>query len=661
MTFLALGIYAQALLPGRTFIADVLFRAFLGQSRLLKQALSHGELPFWNPYMSSGTPVLANAQSSLFYPGTYVFALFDFGLALKIHVVAHALLACFFMTLLARSLGMKAWPARLAGMVYAFNGFAVLHFQLPPHLQVYAWTPLTVYSLRQAVLQKTRASFVSGVLSLALLFFCGYVPFMVYAVMIAFAIAMGTNQGAWSKRVVSLGLLGGVAVMLATVQIGPLLQFALQSSRAAGSGQGWVLAKSLEWREMARMTFCPLWDWYLHFNTDIGITGLYWGYPVLILAAVAVWRARTSSLCRVLLGLFFLGIILSAGGDGLLYPLLARYVWPFGWLRYPANALLLSNFAIALLAGMGMERFSQRSYIGWILVCVLDLGLFAQRAYETIETSFYRETPPTATYLQQHEDGTRIFMTPPSAARMGRYGNTRYEAYVHFADSIMPNYATVFRLHDAGGGEELRFERYRRVLAEVEKARRSPWLNILGVRYILSFWPVPDARKVWQGPSGIQVFENNRAFPRAYFVPQAVYAPAEFAFRDISNGRLDLRNCTILNDPSATPPIGKPSPYVPLPVVELSPNRLRVPVQAAQAGWVVLSDSFDRGWQVRDGNGPVHVFRTNYVQQAVPVRAGHTDLEWRYRPQGWNAMVAMSLATAVFLVCFGTMRKEDKL
>src|SRR5579883_842327 len=32
------------------------------------RAVRNGELPLWNPYMLSGTPLLASAQSAIFYP-----------------------------------------------------------------------------------------------------------------------------------------------------------------------------------------------------------------------------------------------------------------------------------------------------------------------------------------------------------------------------------------------------------------------------------------------------------------------------------------------------------------------------------------------------------------------------------------------------------------
>src|SRR5690349_14020511 len=85
-----LFVYAQALLPTKTLIADVLFRCFLGQYSLLQESLAKGVFPFWNPYVMNGVPFLGNSQSSVFYPLTYLFVLFEFATAIKWHVVLHA-------------------------------------------------------------------------------------------------------------------------------------------------------------------------------------------------------------------------------------------------------------------------------------------------------------------------------------------------------------------------------------------------------------------------------------------------------------------------------------------------------------------------------------------------------------------------------------------
>jgi len=646
---LAIIFYARALQPGQTFIADVLFRYFLGPYSLLKEALALFELPFWNPYLSGGAPGIANAPSAVFYPGTYLFALFDFGLALKVHVILHAVLAGYFMAVLSRQIRLPFRSSLLAGVVYALNGFAVYHFQLPAQLQVYAWTPAVAFTLCRVRERGTPRDVATAAIAMGMLFVAGYIPFMVYGLMIALGIALSYQPAMITRAVLGRWIcIFALGAALAAVQLGPLLDFALQSSRAEGLGETWALAKSLTWKEIFQMGVFPLWNWYLKAAFDTGIAGFYWGLPVLALSVWALRKIRTNRLQRVLLAFAILGLLIAAGRDGGIYPFLVNHVWPFGWLRYPSNALLLTNVAVALLAGWGLEKWNRPQSILWIAICVVDLGIFAQRAYETIPSAFYREVPSTAAFLQNYRNNGRIYMTPPSAAQLSRSAPTRYEAYQYFADSIMPNYATVFRLHDAAGGSELQFARVRRVLQEVERNPNSPWLNAIGARYLLSFWDLPGLTRLWRGPSGIGVYENSGALPRASFVTQARTASMDECFEKVRLGQIDLRQ-TVCLEPSLNLAESVSKKGFPLHVEDLSPNRLRIYVEAPQPGWVVLSDSYDHGWQVRDAKGPVTLYRANFTQQAVAVPAGTSLLEWRYRPWAWQWLQSLSVL-ALFLI-----------
>ena len=62
-----------------------------------------GRVPLWNPDENCGLPVLADASSSVFYPGKLVFALpLDFTLCYKLYVIGHVVLAALGSYLLAR-------------------------------------------------------------------------------------------------------------------------------------------------------------------------------------------------------------------------------------------------------------------------------------------------------------------------------------------------------------------------------------------------------------------------------------------------------------------------------------------------------------------------------------------------------------------------------
>src|SRR3954452_21547125 len=61
-----------------------LVTSFYPYRALAARAAREWTLPLWNPYMLSGAPFLANAQSALFYPGNFLYYLLPLPLAWSI-------------------------------------------------------------------------------------------------------------------------------------------------------------------------------------------------------------------------------------------------------------------------------------------------------------------------------------------------------------------------------------------------------------------------------------------------------------------------------------------------------------------------------------------------------------------------------------------------
>ncbi|HEX2914519.1 MAG TPA: YfhO family protein [Chloroflexia bacterium] len=117
------------------------------------ESLRTGQIPLWNPYLFSGMPFAADIQSGLFYPLNWIFWLLGRPVTYeKVEMLAlvHYWLAAAFAYALARSLNLGRWPALLAGILYAFSGFAVSHLGHLPMLAAATWFPLVLLAVNQA-------------------------------------------------------------------------------------------------------------------------------------------------------------------------------------------------------------------------------------------------------------------------------------------------------------------------------------------------------------------------------------------------------------------------------------------------------------------------------------------------------------------------------
>lgn len=103
------------------------------------------DVPLWNPYIQSGRPYLADAQSAIFSPfsvAAYVTPSFFDSLALVAGL--KLFLAAFGMFLLARSLGLRLPGALVGGLVYGFNLWFVT-WLVYPHSSVWALIPWLLF------------------------------------------------------------------------------------------------------------------------------------------------------------------------------------------------------------------------------------------------------------------------------------------------------------------------------------------------------------------------------------------------------------------------------------------------------------------------------------------------------------------------------------
>jgi len=88
-------------------------------------------------------------------------------------------------------------------------------------------------------------------------------------------------------------------------------------------------------------------------------------------------------------------------------------------------------------------------------------------------------------------------------------------------------------------------------------------------------------------------------------------------------------------------------PEAPAPAVgrllEYGANRLRMAVDAPQAGVVVLNEKMLPGWQASVDGQDAQAFRANYMLRAVLVPAGAHTIEWSYHPPRYRLFLALWL------------------
>ena len=143
--------------PGLALLGRVLggydaFVYFYPLRSYIAETLGQGRLPLWNPYLFAGTPYLANPQTAVFYPGTWLFAVLDVPRAYALNFLAHSGSPGSAFYAFARvTLGLGRVAGVVGGAAFAFSGFMNGQAGHINQFSVAAWLPAVALALDLAM------------------------------------------------------------------------------------------------------------------------------------------------------------------------------------------------------------------------------------------------------------------------------------------------------------------------------------------------------------------------------------------------------------------------------------------------------------------------------------------------------------------------------
>ncbi|HDQ74055.1 MAG TPA: hypothetical protein ENN19_18455 [Chloroflexi bacterium] len=335
-------------------------------------SVKQGQLPLWNPHLFSGIPFVANPQPALFYPPTWLAFFMPVSQALGWIIVLHVWLAGVGVYLWLRSEGASTWGALTGGVVFAFSGYTFVRVAAG-HLGVVttgAWLPFVLWAYRRAIVPGPAGWWrraVLGGIPVALSVLAGHTATFVYVALGLGGYAAFYAWDSWrcertarmsveaaTRALTIAGVMVGVGLALAAVQLFPLVELVTRSTRDAVSG--YDFAARFSWPPGYLLTLLAP-----NFFGEPTHTG-YWGGGVyeefifyvgvlpLLLALLGLrLRHRLTAFLAILGGG---ALLLGLGKYGLLHPLFYRFVPLFESMRAPARAGFLFTLAAAALTGL---------------------------------------------------------------------------------------------------------------------------------------------------------------------------------------------------------------------------------------------------------------------------------------------------------------------
>ena len=326
-------------IPAATFILPDLFGGHLLMTGdnlqqnyplhvLVGSMLRRGELPFWNQYMFSGTPLLAGFNAGAFYPLVGLFVILPDRVAwIATEVVLFSLIAVG-MYLFLRALALSTAACVLASATFTFSGVVLSQVNHVDMTEGFVSIPFMLLAVLHIVRDgRWRWSILLGV-TFALVIFGGAPEAMLdeAILVIAYAaVSAGFDRVRWWRVLTRCGAGAGLALSLAAVQWLPGIA-AISSSERSGLGSTFAASGSYPPSDGLLSLVPYLFGGYgklgeraffSHYN--LPEVGIYMGI-LPIVALLTLWRpkwpsrlARRERVTWYVVGL--IGLLLALGGS----------------------------------------------------------------------------------------------------------------------------------------------------------------------------------------------------------------------------------------------------------------------------------------------------------------------------------------------------------
>ncbi len=660
--------------------------------------------PLWDPNSWAGQPLFGQAQPGAAYPLNWLLFWMPLkngwmrqDVLHWFYVLVHyfAGLSCY---ALCRDLGRSRLASVLGGIIYSLAGY-VAYTDSPQMLHGAVWAPLVfLYLFRVERGERPVASAVLSGFFLGVAWLVGHHQMQIFlslavAGMWLWIVASSQQpvRDGRAQRVARMARLAALAFLMtgltSAFQILPAAEYGRQAVRWVGAVEPQGLGETVPYAVHAQYAMRPI------SLIGIFVAGMEHGpynafcgvaaFSLAMLGTILSWRERyvrwlaTISLCAILFAL---------GGNSVFHGMFYALAPLVEKARVPAGATVLFAVGVATLAAFGLDairhvdmtvdaaRLEARATIAWILagfgvvLALASLGFYA--AGVTVAISDYRlVVTALCAVLAAGLLVARISARTRAVAAIGlvlfELGNvTDY----NLATADRTTHPYLYKLAEHSdvasvvGGSRIVYDDkaipynigdwygIEALNAYAASVPESLWQlavfsarvqDIMGVRYYLGLTPPrADLREVFQGRSGVKVFENEKAFPRAWAVHRVVGQAL------LSDPAFDARHAVFL--------VGKSTPKLEdcgdddVWVARHEPNYVAIKAAMSCRGMVILTDTWFPGWRATVDGRAVAIEKAYGAFRGVVVEAGDHTIEMRYRP--WSVFIGAALTGIAALV-----------
>jgi hypothetical protein len=374
--------YVAGAVPSKDQYFDVIRELYPWKTEVIKQ-LKDKTIPLWNPYSFSGSPLLANYQSQVFYPFGVLYFLIPQIYAWTILVILQPLLGGIFMYLFATSIGLSAGAAIIAAVAFNFSSFSNVWMEFNTVNHTFLWLPLLLYLVEKGISNK-RLSIAQQILFIFGLFSsitAGHPQdfintFLFFSLYTLTRIVSKRNWNSKEKFLFALNPLSFIIIipfLLAAPQLLPTIELFQHSARVPHDYKQILDSMLFQPSQLVLIAVQEFFgnpatktnflsNTYVGKAISIGIVGFF-----LSLFSYRIWKRSFHVTFFILSLLALLLYTVNTPLASLLY----KYPIPILSTGTPTRILFLFCFCISLLSGFGFDEIKKMKSIPWNpLLCI---------------------------------------------------------------------------------------------------------------------------------------------------------------------------------------------------------------------------------------------------------------------------------------------------
>lgn len=344
-----------------------------------------GQIPLWNPYNFSGSPLLANFQSALFYPLNILHLVFSQITVWSILIILQPLLASFFTYLFARKIGIGKVGSSLASIAFSYSLFMTVFLEYNTIGHALVWLPLSLYLVEKLLEKLSPWRIIVFVLSIVSSFLSGHLQIFGFSFLFIFIyIVYRIVFQEWPRRKKLMSLITFLTLLIlslgiSSIQLFPTLELLNFSARVAQSYQ-FLIEKLLIQPYQAILFLSP--DFfgnpvtrnYLIPDTYPG-NALYIGLIPFIFSLFTIINLKKNRYLSFFLAISFILLLFLIRTP--FTEIFYRLQIPFFSTGSPTNAIFLLSFSLSILSGFGLEKYLTKKHFFYRLILLFLGGLFS--------------------------------------------------------------------------------------------------------------------------------------------------------------------------------------------------------------------------------------------------------------------------------------------